>query len=78
MVFFMVFLPYLQCCLCENPRGLLQLILLLYFNDHLCGFFLIVCKDIYIILQIIKNILFIIILFIIISFIIISFIIIMK
>lgn len=27
--------PYLQCCLCENPFGCLQLILRLYFNDHL-------------------------------------------
>ena len=30
----LVFLPYLQCCFCENPRGLLQLIDLLYLADH--------------------------------------------
>lgn len=28
------FRPYLQYCRCENPRGRLQLILFLYFNDH--------------------------------------------
>lgn len=27
--------PYLQCCLCENPLGLLQFMLFLYFNVHL-------------------------------------------
>ena len=27
----LVFLPYLQYCFCENPRGFLQLIDLLYF-----------------------------------------------
>jgi hypothetical protein len=37
--FFVDFLPYLQYCFCENPRGLLQFILLLYFSDHLCRFF---------------------------------------
>lgn len=30
----LVFLPYLQCCFCENPRGLLQLIDRLYLADH--------------------------------------------
>ena len=30
-----VFRPYLQCCRWENPRGLRQLMLRLYFADHL-------------------------------------------
>jgi hypothetical protein len=34
-LFFLVFRPYLQCCFCENPRGRLQLMLFLYFADHL-------------------------------------------
>ena len=32
------FRPYLQYCFCENPRGLRQLILRLYFRDHFLGF----------------------------------------
>jgi hypothetical protein len=31
--------PYLQYWRCENPRGRLQLILFLYFNDHFFGLF---------------------------------------
>jgi hypothetical protein len=51
--------PYLQCWRCEKPLGCLQLILRLYFMDHLClrgrtrvwdlvGIWMRGCGDIYI------------------------------
>lgn len=36
-----VFLPYLQYCFCENPRGLLQLIDRLYLADHFLVLFIV-------------------------------------
>jgi hypothetical protein len=39
-----LFLPYLQYCFCEKPRGFLQSMLFLYFVDHLCVLFFIYRK----------------------------------
>ena len=37
LCFFVLFLPYLQYCFCENPLGRLQLMLFLYLFVHLCA-----------------------------------------